>query len=868
MRGILSVSSAVGLLFGLGLALLVGELTLAAPPAQERISLQYGQTVTGFIDDTHFFQQYSFVGSAGDAVVITMDALSGNLDPLLLLGDSALNLIAEDDDGGGGFNARLEVVLPANGTYVIEATRYGQDTEAGLSSGEYRLTLLAQQAVGSESTRRGGVFLPLNFGETRRGILDAENRFHLYWFQAQEGDQVLVQSALSVDVAAALFLYDATFAEVSRDTDGRRVEAELDAGGVYFVAVALADPQAGGTYALTLSGSRGAAPGNLRSVPLAYGQRIEGVIVEERPAEQYTFQGSANDQVLIRMEALDRELDPFLYLYGPEGEIVGQDDDSGGGRNAELATVLPVDGEYTILATRFGRENGSGAGGYVLSLNQGVASFAPDAQFVPQVEDSLPADFAGLPQLHYRDTVGGTITDEEYYRAFVFQARAGDEIVATMERTNGDLDPLVMLMDADLETIAQHDDISVENRNARLEFTIPEDGFYALLATRYEGETGATSGDFVLTLDAANVPLRSQAATLLPATLMTSGETASGQIGEAIASPFAFYATAGDVVELTLTATGPLAQESILVLADADLNEIAVSFDGALRYAALETGLHVVLVSRQGGPLGDARGFFELSLSGATATAVESAVEAGTAGDTGDHVLSYGAVVTGEITDAQPEVVYTFAGRTGDRVTVRMEALDATLDPLLILADAEGNLILRDDDSAGNLNALIDSHLLTQEGEYTIIATRFGGENGSSRGRFELILAGVPVSQSPASQGQAGESPGVALSISPGQTVSGTISNEVPAVFYVFQAEAGTAFEISMVTAEGDLDPFVALLDGEQALVAADDDSGGNRNARLAYTVPADGLYYIVATRFELLEGTTTGQYLLSLVAR
>ena len=37
-----------------------------------------------------------------------------------------MNLIAEDDDGGGGFNARLELVLPADGEYVIEATRYGQ----------------------------------------------------------------------------------------------------------------------------------------------------------------------------------------------------------------------------------------------------------------------------------------------------------------------------------------------------------------------------------------------------------------------------------------------------------------------------------------------------------------------------------------------------------------------------------------------------------------------------------------------------------------------------------------------------------------------------------------------------------------------
>lgn len=836
----------------------------AAPLIQERIPLQYGQTVTGLIDSTHFFQQYTFVGSAGDAIVITMDALSGNLDPLLLLGDADLNLLAEDDDGGDGFNARLEVVLPTDGTYVIEATRYGQGTEAGRSAGEYRLTLINVQPAGPE-TRRGGVFAALDFGDIERGVLTAEDSFHLFWFQVQEGDRISIRSALDSDVSASLFLYDANFNELARDPAGHEVQATVESPGIYFAVLALSDLSAGGTYALTLSGSSGSVSGDARAVPLDYGQHIEGVITDDRPVEQYTFQGQAGDQVLIQMDALDNALDPFLYLYGPNGEIVGQDDDSGEGVNAELAVVLPVEGTYTLIATRFGRENGASTGAYTLSLGQGATSEEAASPAVAEGGAALPESFVGLPRLHYSDTVGGSIAGSDYFQAYVFQARAGDEIVVTMERTTGDLDPVVLLLDSALETIAEHDDISTENRNARLEFTIPADGYYAVLATRYLGEEGHTTGDFILTLDATNVPAHTSVATGLPVTLLTSDVEVQGRLeDDAIATLYAVYASRGDDLTFILQAGGVLVEETVMVLADADLNEVAVSFDGDLRYTAQEDGMYVLIVTRQGGPFGETRGFFNLIVSGATGEPlVEDEEEVGPG-----SVLPYGTVATGEITDAQPQLEYTFNGHAGDRISVRMEALDATLDPLVIVTDAEGNEIVRDDDSGGNLNALIASYLLTADGEYTIIATRFGGAEGTSRGRFELTLTGVPVSQPSASDEQTGGAPGAALPLAPGQTVSGSITADAAAAFFVFDGQAGTTVQITMVATNGDLDPFLALLDSSQTLVASDDDSGGNRNAELIYTLPADGLYYIVATRFELLEGTTTGDFLLSLLLR
>ncbi|MBN2472149.1 MAG: PPC domain-containing protein, partial [Anaerolineae bacterium] len=322
---------------------------LAAPAGQERISLAYGQTVTGTLDHIRFFQQYSFEGQAGDRVVVTMETLEGNLDPLLLLGDATLNLIAEDDDGAGGFDARLEVVLPASGTYIIEATRFGQDTEVGRSTGSYQLTLIANQADSRTVPQLSGLLSALQFGETQRGLLQPSDRSRLFWFQAQANDRVRIQGAYSGDLSATLTLYDPQLQEIARDSSGSQLLANLESGGVYWVGLASNVPESSGSYALTLSGSvTDPQTGEASAYLLAYNERVEGTIADDRVSQRYQFSGRANDQVIVRMDALQETLDPFLYIYGPDGEIVGQDDDGGGSPNAEIAAVLPYDGVYTI----------------------------------------------------------------------------------------------------------------------------------------------------------------------------------------------------------------------------------------------------------------------------------------------------------------------------------------------------------------------------------------------------------------------------------------------------------------------------------------------------------------------------------------
>jgi hypothetical protein len=75
---------------------------------------------------------YTFEGTAGQTVTITATAV-GDTDPRVYLIDPSGNKIAEDDDGGGGYNASLTFTLPSTGTYTIRVDVF--------TAGDFTLTL-------------------------------------------------------------------------------------------------------------------------------------------------------------------------------------------------------------------------------------------------------------------------------------------------------------------------------------------------------------------------------------------------------------------------------------------------------------------------------------------------------------------------------------------------------------------------------------------------------------------------------------------------------------------------------------------------------------------------------------------------------
>ena len=76
-------------------------------------------------------------------------------------------------------------------------------------------------------------------------------------------------------------------------------------------------------------------------------------------ADQYSFNGVAGQRVIISMVRNGTSFDPYLFLIGPDGFLVSQNDDGGGGvTNSRIPSgldtiALPTTGKYVIEATSF-----------------------------------------------------------------------------------------------------------------------------------------------------------------------------------------------------------------------------------------------------------------------------------------------------------------------------------------------------------------------------------------------------------------------------------------------------------------------------------------------------------------------------------
>ncbi|MCU0511492.1 MAG: DVUA0089 family protein [Anaerolineae bacterium] len=222
---------------------------------------------------------------------------------------------------------------------------------------------------------------------------------------------------------------------------------------------------------------------------------------------------------------------------------------------------------------------------------------------------------------------------------------------------------------------------------------------------------------------------------------------------------------------------------------------------------------------------------------------------------------------TGSISEEAFAVRFVFSGRTGDVVDIQMLADSGDLDPLLILADAAGTeLVFNDDDTSAGAgkNSFIRAFELPADGQYTIIASRFQQDLGSTTGTFTLSLTLTPA------QGTIGSSvtvTGAATPITCDSTVSGQLSNEAFSSAYTFTTPRTVTVDLDMQATAGNLDTFLKVLDADNTLIFENDDDprGGGSNAFLREIRLPAGTYTIVATRFQQDLGSSRGAFTLTL---
>ncbi|WAL58467.1 COP23 domain-containing protein [Thermocoleostomius sinensis] len=113
-------------------------------------------------------------------------------------------------------------------------------------------------------------------------------------------------------------------------------------------------------------------------------------------------------------------------------------------------------------------------------------------------------------------------------------------------------------------------------------------------------------------------------------------------------------------------------------------------------------------------------------------------------------VLEFDAPISGTLGEGDSQLsadgsffdVYTFEGRAGERVLIRMTSTQ--LDSYLVLLDPNGNSLVQDDDSAGNLDAQI-VYTLPVDGRYTVYANAYStGQAGSYQIELQAADASTP----------------------------------------------------------------------------------------------------------------------------
>jgi hypothetical protein len=181
-----------------------------------------------------------------------------------------------------------------------------------------------------------------------------------------------------------------------------------------------------------------------------------------------------------------------------------------------------------------------------------------------------------------------------------------------------------------------------------------------------------------------------------------------------------------------------------------------------------------------------------------------------------------------------------FAGKShvvkltgGKKYQMDLVKEEGMLDPLLIVQDSQGQLLFLDDDGGGNLNSRLHFYSVITS-NYTIWAAALQGE-----GKYALAIKEVPLSKDETVLHEVGPD---------GVKLKGSLTRTDRAFTYRFKLERTKRYVIDMIAANPkQLDPFLKVYGADGKLLAQDDDSGGDLNARLTFQAPVSGTFFVTA---------------------
>jgi hypothetical protein len=554
--------------------------------------------------------------------------------------------------------------------------------------------------------------------------------YHVWRFEGRRGQRLVVDLE-SEDFDSYLVVRDPDGYTVGSDDDSgdelnARLRVILARDGMYRVIATAVGDSARGRYTLTVSGwETPSVPPAGAAAALAIGDTKDGLLEPgddlspDGPyQDRWTF--SARQGARLRIELRSPDFDSYLAVLGPDGAVVGTDDDGLGERNSLVAVRARAAGQYTILATSFGEDLRVGA--YRVTVLEETGVFAD-----PGAPAAIQAGETKEGRLESGDAVGERGIQDRW----TFQGRAGQ--VVRLDAVSSDFDPYLVL--SFTETVVDSNDDGGDGNSARILAVLPGTGTYLAAVSAFT--QGGAGGRYTLALTGSTALAEAGRIGRIAFGQRLAGRLERGDEARednGYQDRWEFDARPDQDVTVELRSG---AFDTYVELRDPQGNVVAENDDGlgdgtdSFVAAHLTRGGRYRIVVRGYGDR-ESTGLYELALGQASAAARPGQEIELRLGETTMGRLEPGDSVMGDRSFAD---VFVFRPTVSGRVVIQVRSSD--FDAFLILQDAEGRTLASDDDGGTGTDAQLTYEVVAGRA-YRILANSYGEERRT--GAYRVIV--------------------------------------------------------------------------------------------------------------------------------
>lgn len=738
------------------------------------------------------------------------------------------------------------------------------------------ILLLLLLTVGAVSAQNNTI--PITTGEFSGEITD-DNFSQRYSFEGVAGDVVTI--TMLADESALdpfLFLFDDTGQVLANGDDidptnrNAQIEYELPLSGTFIIEATRYQQELGtstGAYTLNFSLNAAIAPIDT-SDPLS-----------QPPQFGVEFRSLSIGQTIVDGNRLDDTTDrQYFAIGGRQGQLIRVVVRS---LNALETTVSLLNQQFTVIS-RVGL-NSSNQTVIFAAIPQTGWYLVEVAQITGGGDFTIRADLLSDTVLSQDSLIEASFTAGRQEYQYIFNATINERVFINLTLLDGSegVIPRLQVLDLQQNVLSEAQSAGTQTR---ISLTAPRSGPYIIIVQN-TGE--AQVGDFRLQLRSIPADVSK-----LQATDVTYNQSYTGTITEdEFIEYYRFTGKTGELVTIEMSsATGYNQLDPFIILADGTLQELAFNDNiGASRAARIfqfalpRDDTYFILATRAGLERGDSTGNFDLNITVGQIVLLEGNLTA-TLSWEGDNdlnlfvntpdgrtvswanpsptgtngVLQIDSNTACETPSAQPVEHVVFDDSqdlvSGDyTVWVWYQDICSTPDdiPFSITIAVNDEVLL--DIAADGANPPILQPQQRFEASFRLTDT--GNAVPLERG-----FINTPSEQQSASQG------GDTLIIY-GQERIGTITNTAYANFYHFNGVGGEIVRINATALTGSttpLDTVLVLRDNfDNNLEVADDISSRNYNSMIEYELPYTGRYIIGVTRYGVRDGTSIGDYRLTL---